>query len=152
MDNIKILIVDDHPMMREALITALETEADLQVIAEAADGYQGVELYLEHRPDLVLMDLLLPGLTGLEAIQKIMAADPQARILVISSMEDQENILATVQAGALGFFPKTAPRVHLLEAIHKVADGVPYMPVGITKKLFQGLTIPSPIMVVKGVH
>jgi two-component system, NarL family, response regulator LiaR len=139
MDKITVLIVDDHPMMREALRTALGEESDLDVIGEAMDGIQGVARFEELNPDIILMDLLLPGIDGVSAIVQIIANDPQAKILVVTSLEDQDHIMAAIQAGALGYFPKTAPRVHLLEAIHKVADGVPYMPVGITKKLFQGL-------------
>jgi len=85
------------------------------------------------------MDMLLPEMSGLEAIEKIIESDPQAKILVLSSMEDEERIVAAIQAGALGYFPKTAPRTYLLDAIRKVADGIPYMPTGITLKLFQGL-------------
>ena len=139
MDKINILIVDDHPMMREAMRTALEEEPDLNVIGEASDGLQAVRMYKELEPDLVMMDLLLPGIDGLEATAQILKNDPRAKIIVVSSLEDQENILAATQVGALGYFPKTAPRQHLLEAIHKVADGLPYMPAGITAKLFQSL-------------
>lgn len=139
MKMINILIVDDHPMMREALATALEEEPGLSVVGEASDGLQAVELFDELRPDLVMMDLLLPGIDGLKAAAQIRAIDPQAKIIVVSSLEDQENILAAIQSGALGYFPKSAPRQHLLEAIRKVADGVPYMPAGITTKLFQSI-------------
>ena len=78
---------------------------------------------------------------------QIFKSNPQARILVLTSMEDQEHVMTAIQAGALGYFPKTAPRSYLLEAIRKVADGIPYMPAGITLKLFQGLrrikTVPT---------
>jgi DNA-binding NarL/FixJ family response regulator len=139
MEKITILIVDDHPLMREALAIALQEEPDLEVIAEASDGISGVEMFQQLNPDVVLMDLLLPGLNGLGAISQIIASHPRAKILVLSSLEDEENILAAVQAGALGYFPKTAPRVYLMEAIRKVADGVPYLPAGIAAKLFKSL-------------
>jgi NarL family two-component system response regulator LiaR len=139
MDHIKILIVDDHPMMREALQTALADETDMQVIGEASNGMEGVKLAAELSPDLIIMDLLMPGMNGLEAITEICAANPQARILVSTSLEDEEKVFAAVQAGALGYFPKTAPRTYLLEAIRKVADGVPYLPAGIAVKLFSGI-------------
>ena len=139
MDKIKILIVDDHPMMREALQTAFEGEDDLEVIGEAPDAIQALKMLETLKPDVILMDMLLPKMSGLEAIQKIIGADPLAKILVLSSMEDEERIVSAIQAGALGYFPKTAPRTYLLEAIRKVADGLPYMPAGITLKLFQGL-------------
>ncbi len=139
MDKIKILIVDDHPMMREALQTALADEMDMQVIGEATNGMDAVQFAAEHSLDVIIMDLLMTGMGGLEAIAIICAANPQAKILVSTSLEDEEKILAAIQAGALGYFPKTAPRTFLLEAIRKVADGVPYLPTGIAKKLFKGL-------------
>ena len=139
MDNIRILIVDDHPMMREALITALEEEEGIQVIGDADNGELGIQLFSELQPDLVLMDLLLPGVGGIEAISQIMSKHPEARVLVITSLEEDTTILNAIQAGALGYFPKTAPRRHLLEAIRKVADGVPYIPAGIAAKLFKRL-------------
>jgi DNA-binding NarL/FixJ family response regulator len=139
MNKIKILIVDDHPMMREALQTAFEGEDDLEMIGEAPDAIKALKMLETLKPDVIMMDMLLPGMSGLEAIEKIIGSDPQAKILVLSSMEDEERIVSAIQAGALGYFPKTAPRTYLLEAIRKVADGLPYMPAGITLKLFQGL-------------
>jgi len=139
MNKIKILIVDDHPMMREALQTAFEGEDDLEMIGEAPDAIKALKMLETLKPDVIMMDMLLPEMSGLEAIEKIIESDPQAKILVLSSMEDEERIVAAIQAGALGYFPKTAPRTYLLDAIRKVADGIPYMPTGITLKLFQGL-------------
>jgi NarL family two-component system response regulator LiaR len=139
MDNIKILIVDDHPMMREALQTALADEPNLHVIGEASNGLEALQLVGKLEPDVVLMDLLMPGMDGLEAIAKLQESHPQVKIMVVTSLEDDEKILAAVQAGALGYFPKTAPRNYLLEAINKVADGVPYLPAGIAVKLFKGI-------------
>ena len=139
MDLIKILIVDDHPMMREALQMAFEGEDDLEMIAEAPNAIEALKLLETLKPDVIMMDLMMPEMSGLEAIGKIFDKNPQTKILVLSSMEDEEKIIAAVQAGALGYYPKTAPREYLLEAIRKVADGVPYMPAGITLKLFQGL-------------
>ncbi len=146
MKQIKILIVDDHPMMREALRTALMEEPGLEVIGEASNGMEAITMVSETHPDVILMDLLMSGMDGLEATTRIMEADANARVLVVTSLEDEEKILAAIQAGALGYFPKTAPRAFLLEAIQKVADGIPYLPSGIALKLFQGirsLKIPS---------
>jgi NarL family two-component system response regulator LiaR len=139
MKQIKILIVDDHPMMREALQMAFIGEADLKVIGEAPDGATALKMLKTLAPNIVLMDLLMPKMDGVETIAKILKTNPQMKILVVSSMEDEERVVAAIQAGALGYFPKTAPREYLLEAIRKVADGIPYMPAGITLKLFQGL-------------
>ena len=139
MTPIKILIVDDHPMMRDALKMSLASEKDMKVIGEGNNGKEALKLLESLAPDVILMDLMMPEMNGVETITQIFKTNPQARILVLTSMEDEEHVMAAIQAGALGYFPKTAPRQYLLEAIHKVADGVPYMPVGITMKLFQGL-------------
>ncbi|HNA90004.1 MAG TPA: response regulator transcription factor [Anaerolineales bacterium] len=139
MKQINILIADDHPMMREALRTAFEDEPDLIAKWEASNGAEAVALAEEFNPDVILIDLLMPELDGLGAVQQIMEKNPQARIMVVTSLEDEEKVIAAVQAGALGYFPKTAPRSFLLEGIRRVADGVPYLPSGITQKLFNGL-------------
>jgi len=88
---------------------------------------------------VILIDLLMPGMDGLEAITQLQKSHPAIKIMVVTSLEDEEKILAAIQAGALGYFPKTAPRTYLLEAIQKVADGVPYLPAGIAAKLFKGI-------------
>lgn len=139
MEKIKILVVDDHPMMREAMITALKEEADFEVVGEAVNGHEAVKMAAETEPDVLLMDLLMPGMDGLEAIRAVCQSSPKVRILVVTSLEDEDKVLSSIQAGALGYFPKTAPRTFLLDAIRKVADGVPYLPSGIAIKLFKAL-------------
>ena len=139
MGKIRILIVDDHPMMREALQIALAEELDMQVIGEASDGSEALILARALNPDVTLMDLLMSGTDAIEAIGGIIEANPKAKILVVTSLEDEGKVLAAVKAGALGYFPKTAPRAFMLEAIRKVADGIPYLPFGITLKLFKAI-------------
>lgn len=139
MKNIRILITDDHPMMREALQTALLVEPDLQVVGEAANGLEALQLAAELLPDIILMDLLMADMDGLQAIARLQESYPSIHILVVTSLEDEEKIIAAIHAGALGYFPKTAPRSYLIEAIRKVADGIPYLPSGIALKLFQGI-------------
>lgn len=139
MAKLRILIADDHPMMREALLTALAEEADMEVVGEAINGMEALKLMEKCQPDVILMDLLMPGMDGLDTTRRILEMKPQAKILVVTSLEEEDKILAAIQAGALGYFPKTAPRSYLLEAIRKVADGIPYLPAGIAQKLFKGI-------------
>jgi DNA-binding NarL/FixJ family response regulator len=139
MNKIKIIVADDHPLMRDALLLALEDDPALQVIGEAANGSEALKLAADLKPDLILMDLLMPGMGGLDAIAKLKETNPNIKALVVTSLEDEEKILAAVHAGALGFFPKSAPRSYLFEAIHKVADGIPYLPAGIALKLFSSV-------------
>ncbi len=139
MKTIKILVVDDHPMMRDALKMSLASEKDMKVIGEGSNGNEALKLRETLKPDVILMDLMMPEMNGVETITQIFKTTQNAKILVLTSMEDEEHVMAAIQAGALGYFPKTAPRQYLLEAIRKVADGVPYMPAGIAMKLFEGL-------------
>ncbi len=106
MNKIRILIVDDHPLMREAVQTALVGESDLEVIGEAAGGADGVRLFKESRPDVTIVDLLMPGVDGLEAISQIREVDPQARILAFTSMENEERVLAAIQGWCIGLLPQ----------------------------------------------
>lgn len=139
MKKINILVADDHPLMRDALLLALEDDPALQVVGEATNGIEALKLAAELNPDVILMDLLMPGMGGLDAITILKQANPNIKVLVVTSLEDEEKVLAAIQAGALGYFPKSAPRSYLFEAIHKVADGVPYLPAGIALKLFSGV-------------
>ena len=132
---IKLLVVDDHPLMREAIRTAVAEEADLLVIGEAADGREGLNLALNLQPDVIIMDLLMPGMDGLEAIAQFRTLDLPAKILVVTSMNNEERVLAAIQAGALGYFSKTSSRATLLAAIRQVANGLPYLPPDIALKL-----------------
>jgi DNA-binding NarL/FixJ family response regulator len=136
---ISILVIENHPIMREALRTALAEEPDLNVVGVATDGNEALALVGKLRPDVILVNLPMPGMDSQEAIARLFKTAPQSRILVVSSLEDEGTVMAAIHAGALGYFPKTAPRTSLLDAVRKVADGVPYLPPGITMKLFQGL-------------
>ena len=139
MDKIRLLIADDHPMMREALLMALAEEPDMEIVGEASNGIEAAKLAQECQPDVILMDLLMPGMDGLAAINQILGGNSEFKILVVTSLDDEDKVLAAIQAGALGYFPKTAQRAYLLEAIRKVADGIPYLPFGIAQKLFKGI-------------
>ena len=135
MEKTRILIVEDHPLMRRALQTAIETEPDLTVVGTAPNGVQALALLPEARPDVVLMDLLMPEGDGLEAIAAIRAAHPTVHILVVTSVEDEAEILQAIQSGALGYLTKTADAAELLAAIRQVRAGEAYLPVGIAGKL-----------------
>lgn len=135
MKIIRILIVDDHPLMRRALIAAIETEPDMEVVGTAVNGIQGREVFLELQPDLVLMDLLMPDGSGLDAIATIHAEHPDARMLVVTSVEDDVEIMGAFQVGAQGYITKAANTDELLAAIRSISEGHIYLPPMIAARL-----------------
>ena len=119
----RILIVDDHFVVRSGLVASLELEEDFAVVAEAESGEEAPRLYGETRPDVVLMDLQLPGWNGIETSERILELDPEARILVFSTFARDDEIQSALDAGALGYLQKTAGREELLGALRRVAAG-----------------------------
>jgi DNA-binding NarL/FixJ family response regulator len=121
--KIRILIVDDHPVVRVGLRAMLDAEADLEVVAEAADGPAAIAAFAAHRPDITLMDLRLPGMSGPEAIGQIRAQAPQAAIIVITTYDADADVYRAVQAGARGYLLKGIFAEGMLEAIRHVHAG-----------------------------
>lgn len=120
---IRVLIVDDHPVVREGLAAMLSTQRDFLVVGEAADGAEAEAKVEELSPDVVLMDLEMPKVEGPEAIRRIRARHPEARMLVLTAYDTDERILDAVQAGAQGYMLKGAPREELFRAIRVVNQG-----------------------------
>src|SRR5258708_5730580 len=119
--SIGILIADDHYVVRMGLAALVETEPDLQVIGEAADGARAVELFQELRPDLTLMDLRMPVKDGITATREIRARFPEARILMLTTFDGDDDIHKSLSAGASGYLLKNATRVHIIPALRAVA-------------------------------
>jgi two-component system, NarL family, invasion response regulator UvrY len=123
---VRVLIVDDHPVVRAGLCRLLAAEPDVEV-REAADGREALRLYREQRPTLVILDLNLPGLGGLEVLERLKAADPEAHILILSMHDDDTHVTRALQAGAMGYVTKNADPEELLEAIARVSRGDTYI-------------------------
>ena len=119
----RLLIADDHVLLREGMRTLLATEPDIKVIGEAADGQEALALCRELRPDLVLMDVRMPKMDGLEATRAIKEEHPQTSVLMVTSHNNPEYLLEAVRAGAAGYVLKEASKHELLEAIRKVLSG-----------------------------
>jgi DNA-binding NarL/FixJ family response regulator len=119
--KIKLLIADDHTVVRKGLSSLLSGEKyGIEVAGEASDGNQAIEMALQLQPDVILMDLVMPGKSGLEAIKEIKQRQPQARILVLTSYAEDENVLAAIRAGAYGFLLKDTSTEELVHTIHSV--------------------------------
>jgi len=139
MNPIRVLVVDDHPLMREALRAAIEDEVDMIVAGEARDGEEAVMLAGSLHPDVIIMDLFMPVKDGLETIHDIRCRDPDAHILALTSSNDEERVVAAIQAGALGYLLKDAGRVDILQGIRQVSQGQVFLPPHMTRKLVNGL-------------
>jgi DNA-binding NarL/FixJ family response regulator len=123
----QILLVDDHAVVRTGFRTLLENQLDLRVVAEADSGEQACRLYVECAPDVVIMDLSLPGIGGLEAIRRIVTREPAARVLAFSMHEDTIFVEQALQAGARGYIGKSSAPVDLVEAVRQIAGGNIYI-------------------------
>jgi len=119
----RVLIADDHGVVREGLARLLPTADDLEVVATAADGAEAVALYDEHRPDVVLMDLSMPEVDGTEATRRIVASNPEAAVVILTSFSDREQILAALDAGAIGYLLKDAEPAELIDGVRAAARG-----------------------------
>ena len=135
MSAINVMLVDDHAVVRMGFRMLLETAADIKVIAEAENGEQAVKLYVEHQPDVVVMDITMPGIGGLEAIERIMAKDSAARILVLSAHEDSVHPKRVLNAGAMGYLTKRSAAEELIKAIRTVAGGKMYLEANIAQQM-----------------
>lgn len=137
--HISVLIVDDHPLMREALAAALEGETDLHVCGSAVNGQEALQCYAALRPQVVIMDLMMPVRDGITAISDILALDPDARVMVLTSAVGDERIIQALAAGALGYLLKEAERPQILEGVRRVAAGEIFLPPEATSKLVRAL-------------
>jgi DNA-binding NarL/FixJ family response regulator len=122
---VRVLLVDDHAIVREGLRALLEEEGGFAVAGEAADGERAVAAARELAPDVILMDLLMPGVDGLEALRRIRATDPEARVLVLTSAQDDRAVRQAIDAGAVGFLFKDVSRRDLVRAVRDAAAGRP---------------------------
>lgn len=132
---LRLLLVDDHFVVRSGLVASLELEEDLRVVAETDRGEDVAALFLKHDPHVVLMDLQLPGISGIQATAALLAAHPGARVLIFSTFARDDEIQSALQTGALGYLQKSASREELLAAIRTVAAGQPSLPPEIEHRL-----------------
>jgi NarL family two-component system response regulator LiaR len=140
---IRILVVDDHAVVREGLRALIDSEAGMELVGEAADGIQAVQQAGSLRPDVILMDLVMPRQGGIEAIGEIVGENPDVRILVLTSFAEDDKVFPAIKAGALGYLLKDSSAEELLRAIRDVYRGEPSMHPTIAHKLMRELQRPS---------
>ena len=140
MAPITVLIADDHPIVREGLHAVLTDQPDLAVVGQAATGAEAVALALAHRPDVILMDLRMPGMNGVESIAAIRAQWPQAHVIVLTTYDGDEDIYRALQTGAQAYLLKDTPRAELLETIRAVARGQKRLPPEVAARLMERMS------------
>jgi DNA-binding NarL/FixJ family response regulator len=144
MDKIRVLIADDQTITRSGLQTLLAAQPDLEIIAEARDGREAIEMAAEFQPDVILMDLRMPGVNGIEATRRIRRTSPHIHILVLTVFEDDTSVFPAIRAGASGYLLKNTEQEELLRAIRTVADGGAIFSPGIAQRVLSYLAAPAP--------
>ncbi|MCC4318605.1 response regulator transcription factor [Streptomyces malaysiensis] len=141
-DPVRIVIVDDEQLVRMALRLVIDGEPDLSVVAEAADGDAAITVVNEHRPDVVLMDVRMPGRDGLSTTRELLARPAPPRVLMLTTFDSDDLVLGALHAGALGFVLKDTPPPHILDAVRTVADGNPVLSPAATARVIAAATSP----------
>ncbi len=140
---IRVIIAEDHTLVREGTREILEREQDIQVVGEAARGDDAVRQALEHNPDVLLMDMRMPGMNGIEATREVSAQAPSVKVLILSAHEDEDYVREALAVGASGYLLKTAPGRELVEGIRAVASGSTILSPELTRKLAQARLEPA---------
>lgn len=135
MSQINVMLVDDHAVVRMGFKMLLEQDDNIKVIAEAESGEQGIQRYVEFKPDVVVMDITMPGIGGMEAIERILAKDSHAKILVLSAHEDSVHPKRVLNAGAVGYLTKRSAAEELIKAIRTVASGKKYVEASVAQQM-----------------
>ncbi len=135
MSQINVMLVDDHAVVRMGFKMLLESDAEIKVVAEAESGEQAITRYMEYKPHVVVMDITMPGMGGLEAIERILAKDNAAKILVLSAHEDSVHPKRVLNAGAMGYLTKRSAAEEMIKAIRIVASGKKYVEATIAQQM-----------------
>ena len=135
MANIRVILVDDHSVVRMGFKMLIESESDMEFICEAESGEEGIKVFKELKPDVVVMDITMPGIGGLESIERILAFDKNAKILVLSAHEDSVHPKRVLNAGALGYLTKRSAAEELIKAIRSISCGKKYLEATIAQQM-----------------
>jgi Response regulator containing a CheY-like receiver domain and an HTH DNA-binding domain len=133
--QIRVMSVDDHPLLREGIVAVVNSQKDMQIVAQAATGHEAIEQFRKHRPDVVLMDLRLPDISGIDAMSKICKEFPEARVIVVTTVEGDAEITRALAGGARGYVLKSMPPKDLVEVIRQVNVGKKRIPSEVAARL-----------------
>ena len=143
-ERIRVLIADDHPLFRDGMHGLLDSVTETEVVGEAASGEEAISLAENLQPDVILMDIKMPGINGLQAMREILNTSPHIRILIVSMLEDDDSVFAAMRAGGRGYVPKGANQAEMLRAIRAVANGEAIFGPGIAQRLIGFFSAPRP--------
>jgi len=142
-NSIRVLVIDDHAIVRKGICALLATEPDIEVVGEAQDGREAVATAKQLQPDVILMDLVMPELDGLEATRRILAAQPEVRVLVLTSFTGDDKVFPAIRAGAQGYLLKDSSPDELIQAIHQVYRGESSLDPSVARRVLQEFSQPS---------
>ncbi|EON19962.1 XRE family transcriptional regulator [Cupriavidus necator] len=143
--TIRILLIDDHTLFRSGIRALLQRQADFEIVDEAADGVEGIKRAKQHRPDVILLDLNMPGLSGLEALQLLVEDLPRTAVIVLTVSEEAEELAAALRGGARGYLIKNIETEALIAGIRRAAAGEPVISDSMTAKLVAQFRAPAPV-------
>jgi len=141
--KIRVVLADDHPVVRDGLAAMINQQPDMEVVAEAGDGDEAVAFYQEHQPDLMVLDLRMPKRDGVAVVQRVMELYPKACLLIMTTYDRDEDIFQCLSQGAKGYLLKDAPRKEILSAIRAVSEDRPYASSSVAAKALQRMAKPS---------
>ena len=143
MNRTSIILVDDHSLVRDGIRALLESESDLEVIGEGTDGHEAIALVEAKAPDILIIDIRMPNMTGIEAVEKLSASKANVKCIILSMHDSEEYILQSVAAGAMGYLLKDTGKIEFIKAIHTVQEGGKYYSGDISNVLVNNLISPS---------
>lgn len=142
-DKIRVLVADDHPVVRQGVIANVKPQPDMMVVAEACDGVEALALIKEHSPDVVMLDLRMPGMDGLDVIAEVSNAKLASKVIIMTTFESEEDVHRAIKAGARGYLLKDSHQEEILDAIRRVSLGETYLPARIVQKVAEGMRKPE---------
>ena len=142
-DKIRVLVADDHPMVRHGVVANVKPQTDLTVVAEAGDGVEALGLIKEHLPDVVLLDLRMPLMDGLDVLREVNSSKMPSKVIIMTTSESEEDVHRAIKAGARGYLPKDSTQEEILDAIRRVSLGETYLPARIVQKVAEGMRKPE---------
>jgi len=142
-DKIRVLVADDHPVVRHGVMANVKPQSDMTVVAEAGDGVEALAMIKEHLPDVVMLDLRMPGMDGLDVIAEVNNAKLESKVIIMTTFEWEEDVHRAIKAGARGYLLKDSTQEEILDAIRRVSLGETYLPARIVQKVAEGMRKPE---------